>query len=45
MVGFYFILGEFNPADILNQHWGYLQVWTRLKALLFWKGNTSDIQE
>jgi hypothetical protein len=40
MVGFYFIHGESNPANILSTHWGYSQIWTRLKALLFW----TDIQ-
>jgi hypothetical protein len=23
MVGFYFIPGEYYPADILSKHWGY----------------------
>ena len=45
MVGFYFIPGESNPADILSKHWGYSQVWTRLKTLLFWKGDTNEIDE
>jgi hypothetical protein len=26
MVGFYFIPGESNPADILSKLWGYSQV-------------------
>jgi hypothetical protein len=43
MVGFYFIPGDSNPADILSKHWGYSQVWTRLKALLLWMGYTNDI--
>jgi hypothetical protein len=43
MVGFYFIPGEHNPADILSKHWGYSQVWTQLKTLLFWHGDTEDI--
>jgi hypothetical protein len=43
MLGFYHIAGEINPADILSKHWGYAQVWTQLKALLFWKGDTADI--
>jgi hypothetical protein len=45
MVGFYFIPGEHNPADILSKHWGYSQVWTQLKALLFWHGDTEDIDD
>lgn len=43
-VTFHFISGERNPADILSKHWGYAQIWTRLKALLFWKGDTRDIE-
>ena len=45
MVGFYFIPGESNPADILSKHWGYSQIWSRLKALLFWMGDTIDIDD
>lgn len=43
MVGFYHIPGEINPADILSKHWGYAQIWSQLKALLFWKGDTGNI--
>jgi hypothetical protein len=43
IIGFYYIPGEHNPADILSKHWGYTQVWTQLKALLFWHGDTDDI--
>jgi hypothetical protein len=43
IVGFYFIPGELNPADILSKHWGYTQIRERLKSLLFWKGVTADI--
>jgi len=45
MIGFYFISGEDNPADILSKHWGYTQIKERLKSLLFWKGDTADIKE
>jgi hypothetical protein len=27
MIGFYFIPGNSNPADILSKHWGYAQIW------------------
>jgi hypothetical protein len=43
MIGFYFIPGELNPADILSKHWGYSQIWAQLKVLLFWKGDTADV--
>jgi hypothetical protein len=42
MVNFTFINGEINPADILSKHWGYSQIWSQLKPLLFWYGETSD---
>jgi hypothetical protein len=45
MVGFYFITGDANPIDILSKQWGYSQIWERLKALLFWMGDTGDIEE
>ena len=45
MVNFQFLPGQLNPADILSKHWGYSQVWTRLKALLFWHGDTLAIQD
>jgi hypothetical protein len=43
IVGFYFIPGELNPADILSKHWGYTQIRERLESLLFWKGDRADI--
>ena len=44
MVNFIFINGDINPADILSKHWGYSQIWTQLKALLFWYGETNEEQ-
>jgi hypothetical protein len=43
IVGFHFIPGEHNPADILSKHWGYTQIRERLKSLLVWKGDTAAI--
>jgi hypothetical protein len=45
MVGFYFLSGESNPADILSKHWGYSNIWNRLKPLLFWMGDTIDLED
>ena len=46
MIGFDFIPGRhINPADILSKHWGYAQIWSQLKALLFWKGDTGNIND
>ena len=43
IVGFFHIPGDSNPADVLSKHWGYQQVWQLLQPLLFWQGDTSDI--
>jgi hypothetical protein len=42
-IGFYHIDGDQNPADVLSKHWGYRQIWQLLQPLLFWKGDTKDI--
>jgi hypothetical protein len=44
IIGFYFIPGELNPADILSKHWGYAQIWPQLKALVLWKGDMEEIE-
>jgi hypothetical protein len=44
ILGFYFLPGDDNPADILRTHWGYTQIKDRLKSLLFWKRDTADIK-
>ena len=44
MLSYVHIPGESNQADVLSKHWGYSQVWFQLKALLFWKGDTTDIE-
>ena len=36
IIGYHFINGEINPADILSKHWGHTQVWLILKPLLYW---------
>jgi hypothetical protein len=45
IVGFFYIPGASNPADILSKHWGYQQVWKLLQPLLFWQGDTIGIDE
>jgi hypothetical protein len=44
ILGLYFLPGEDNPADFLSKHWGYTQIKDRLKSLLFWRGNTANLQ-
>jgi hypothetical protein len=43
VLGYYWIDGKDNPADIVSKHWGYQQVWQLLKPLLFYSGNTLDL--
>ena len=45
IIKFIFIHSELNPADILTKLWGYQQIKTKLKAMLFWKGDTADIEQ
>jgi hypothetical protein len=40
---FIHIRGAINPADILSKSWGYSQVWPMLKPILFWEGDTYEI--
>ena len=35
--------GKLNPADILSKHWEFANIWPLLKPLLFWKGDTDDL--
>jgi hypothetical protein len=40
---FHHIPGITNPADILSKHWDYSSVWSVLKPLLFYEGDTADL--
>ncbi len=43
-VSFHHLPGPMNPADILSKHWGYVDVWKLLRPLLFWAGDTANIE-
>jgi hypothetical protein len=43
ILGYYWIDGKLNPADIASKHWSYPQVWHLLKPILFYSGNTNDL--
>jgi hypothetical protein len=43
VLGYYWIDGKENPADIVSKHWSYPQVWHLLKPILFYSGNTGDL--
>ncbi len=40
---YHHIAGKSNPADILSKHWDMPSVWSTLQPLMFWKGDTSEI--
>ena len=42
-MGFYFLPGTSNPADILSKHWSYGNNLHLLQCLLFWQGDTACI--
>ena len=35
--------GKSNPADILSKHWEFANILALLKPLLFWKGDTDEL--
>ena len=35
--------GKSNPADILSKNWEFANIWPLLKPLLFWKGDTDEL--
>ena len=45
IVKFIHIPGVSNPADILSKAWGYSQVWSVLKPILFWEGDTMELAD
>ena len=40
---FYWKDGKSNPADIFSKHWEFANIWPLLKPLLFWKGDTDEL--
>jgi hypothetical protein len=43
VIAFYHIAGSSNPADILSKHWSYGNVWKVMQPVLFWMGDTADV--
>ena len=44
-VDFTHIAGNENTADILSKHWSYGDVKDQLQALMFWEGDTLNIEK
>jgi hypothetical protein len=40
---FHHVRGKLNPADILSKHWDYTSIWSVLKPLMFWQGDTKEL--
>jgi hypothetical protein len=45
ILGYYWIDGKLNPADILSKHWANPQIWHILKPLLFYSSDPGDLIE
>jgi hypothetical protein len=45
ILGYYWIDGKLNPADIVSKHWAYPQIWHFRKPLLFYSGDPGDLLE
>ena len=43
ILGYYWIVGKANHADVVSKHWSYPQVWHLLKPILFYSGNPGDL--
>ena len=43
MIVFRHLSGKFNPSDTLSKHWSHKDVWTTLRPLLFWPGDTFEL--
>jgi hypothetical protein len=45
ILGYYWIDGKLNLADIVSTLWAYPQIWHLLKLLLFFYGDPHDLIE
>jgi hypothetical protein len=45
IIGYYWIDGKSNPADIVSKHWGYQHVYQLLKPILFAYGQAISLEE
>jgi hypothetical protein len=45
VIGYYWIDGKCNPADIVSKHWGYQQVYKLLQPILFSPCSAKNVVE
>ena len=43
ILSFFHIDDKTSPADILSKHCGFQEFWPHIKPLLFWQGDTRNI--
>jgi hypothetical protein len=43
IVRFHHVRGNTNTADILSKHWDMPSVWSQLKPVMFWQGDTATL--
>jgi len=44
IIRFHHIAGKRNPADVVSKHWDFPSVKEVLRPLLFWEGDTAEIE-
>ena len=44
IVNYCHINSKDNPANVLSKHWGHNQVWPLLQCVLFWHGDTIELE-
>jgi hypothetical protein len=44
VIKFHHVRSATNPANVLSKQWGHKQAWPLLQPLLFWEGDTMEIE-
>jgi hypothetical protein len=45
ILGYYWVDGKANPADVVSQHWGFQQIWHLHQPVLDFSIETNDLLE
>lgn len=45
ILGYYWLDGNNNPADVVSKHWGMNQAWPHIQPILFCRGDTYNSLE
>jgi hypothetical protein len=44
-VNYYWVDGKNNPTDNVSKHWTYPQIWHMLQPILFYSGDTGNLNK